>query len=86
MLILQGYDAYKLDTDVQVGGTDQMFNIMTAGRKIMAYFDKKPNIGVILPILPGTDGELKMSKSLGNDIPARDHTGRYVRKGDEHPG
>ena len=67
--ILQGYDAYKLDTDVQVGGTDQMFNIMTAGRKVMAYFDKKPNIGIILPILPGTDGELKMSKSLGNDIP-----------------
>jgi tyrosyl-tRNA synthetase len=67
--IMQGYDAYKLETDVQVGGTDQMFNIMTAGRKIMAYFDKQPNIGVILPILPGTDGELKMSKSLGNDIP-----------------
>lgn len=67
--LMQGYDAYKLDTDVQVGGTDQMFNIMTAGRKIMAYFDKKPNIGIILPILPGTDGELKMSKSLGNDIP-----------------
>ncbi len=67
--IMQGYDAYKLDTDVQVGGTDQMFNIMTAARKIMAYFDMKPNIGIILPILPGTDGELKMSKSLGNDIP-----------------
>ena len=67
--LMQGYDAYKLDADIQVGGTDQMFNIMTAGRKIMAYFDKKPNIGIILPILPGTDGELKMSKSLGNDIP-----------------
>lgn len=67
--IMQGYDAYSLDTDVQVGGTDQMFNIMTASRKIMAYFNKKPNIGIILPILPGTDGELKMSKSLGNDIP-----------------
>lgn len=67
--IMQGYDAYALDCDVQVGGTDQMFNIMTAARKIMAYFDKKPNIGIILPILPGTDGELKMSKSLGNDIP-----------------
>lgn len=67
--IMQGYDAYALDCDVQVGGTDQMFNIITAGRKIMAYFDKKPNIGIILPILPGTDGELKMSKSLGNDIP-----------------
>ncbi len=67
--IMQGYDAYSLDADVQVGGTDQMFNIMTAARKIMTYFGKQPNIGIILPILPGTDGELKMSKSLGNDIP-----------------
>jgi tyrosyl-tRNA synthetase len=67
--IMQGYDAYSLDADVQVGGTDQMFNIMTAARKIMTYFDKKPNIGIILGILPGTDGDVKMSKSLGNHIP-----------------
>jgi tyrosyl-tRNA synthetase len=67
--IMQGYDAYALDADVQVGGTDQMFNIMTAARKIMSYFDKKPNVGIILGILPGTDGEVKMSKSLGNHIP-----------------
>jgi len=69
--IMQGYDAYALDADVQVGGTDQMFNIMTAARKIMTYYQKKPNIGLILPILPGTDGELKMSKSLGNHIPLK---------------
>lgn len=67
--LMQGYDAYALDADVQVGGTDQMFNIMTAARKIMAYYDKKPNIGIILGILPGTDGDIKMSKSLGNHIP-----------------
>ena len=67
--VMQGYDAYALDADVQVGGTDQMFNIMTAARKIMTYYDKKPNIGIILGILPGTDGEVKMSKSLGNHIP-----------------
>jgi len=67
--LMQGYDAYVLDADVQVGGTDQMFNIMTAARKIMAYYDKKPNVGIILGILPGTDGEVKMSKSLGNHIP-----------------
>jgi tyrosyl-tRNA synthetase len=67
--IMQGYDAYALDADVQVGGSDQMFNIMTAARKIMTYYNSKPNIGIILPILPGTDGELKMSKSLGNHIP-----------------
>lgn len=69
--LMQGYDAYSLDADVQVGGTDQMFNIMTAARKIMGYYKKKPNIGIILPILPGTDGVLKMSKSLGNHIPLK---------------
>ena len=67
--IMQGYDAYVLDADVQIGGTDQMFNVMTAARKIMTYYDKKPNIGIILGILAGTDGEVKMSKSLGNHIP-----------------
>lgn len=67
--IMQGYDAHHLNTDVQVGGTDQLFNIMTASRKIMTYFGQKPNIGIILSILPGTDGEVKMSKSLGNHIP-----------------
>lgn len=67
--ILQGYDAHVLDTDIQVGGTDQLFNIMTASRKIMTYFGQKPNIGIILSILPGTDGEVKMSKSVGNHIP-----------------
>jgi tyrosyl-tRNA synthetase len=69
--IMQGYDAYALEADVQVGGSDQMFNIMTAARKIMTHYQKKPNIGIILPILPGTDGELKMSKSLGNHIPLK---------------
>jgi tyrosyl-tRNA synthetase len=67
--IMQGYDAHFLNTDVQVGGTDQLFNIMTASRKIMSYFNQKPNIGIILSILPGTDGVIKMSKSLGNHIP-----------------
>jgi len=67
--LMQGYDAHVLETDVQVGGTDQLFNIMTASRKIMSYYGQKPNIGIILDILPGTDGEVKMSKSLGNHIP-----------------
>jgi tyrosyl-tRNA synthetase len=67
--LMQGYDAYALRTDVQVGGTDQLFNIVTAARKLMTYLGEKPNIGVILGILPGTDGEAKMSKSLGNHIP-----------------
>lgn len=67
--IMQGYDAYALKTDCQVGGTDQLFNILTAGRKVMASLDEKPNIGIIMAILPGTDGVVKMSKSLGNHIP-----------------
>jgi len=67
--VMQGYDAYHLDADVQVGGSDQLFNIITASRKIMTSLGKKPNIGVILGILPGTDGEVRMSKSLGNHIP-----------------
>ena len=67
--LMQGYDAYALRTDVQVGGTDQLFNIVTAARKLMTTLGEKPNIAIILGILPGTDGEVKMSKSLGNHIP-----------------
>lgn len=67
--IMQGYDAFALKADVQVGGTDQLFNIVTAARKLMSFLGEKPNIGIILDILPGTDGEVKMSKSLGNHIP-----------------
>ncbi|MFC2025803.1 tyrosine--tRNA ligase [Chloroflexota bacterium] len=67
--LMQGYDAHALHTDVQVGGTDQLFNIITAARKVMTFFGDKPNIAIILGILPGTDGEVKMSKSLGNHIP-----------------
>ncbi len=66
--IMQGYDAYHLRADVQIGGTDQLFNIITAGRKLMESLGAKPNIGIILGILPGTDGVIKMSKSLGNHI------------------
>lgn len=67
--IMQGYDAYSMRADVQVGGTDQLFNIVTAARKIMTYLGEKPNIAIIMGILPGTDGEVKMSKSQGNYIP-----------------
>ena len=67
--IMQGYDAYTMRTDVQVGGTEQLFNIVTAARKIMTFLGEKPNIGIIMGILPGTDGDVKMSKSMGNYIP-----------------
>jgi tyrosyl-tRNA synthetase len=66
--IMQGYDAYALQADVQVGGTDQLFNIVTAARKLMTFLGAKPNVAIIMDILPGTDGEVKMSKSLGNHI------------------
>jgi tyrosyl-tRNA synthetase len=67
--LMQGYDAYALEADVQVGGTDQLFNIVTAARKLMTFLGKKPNIAIIMGILPGTDGVIRMSKSLGNHIP-----------------
>ena len=67
--IMQGYDAYSLHADVQVGGSDQLFNIVSGARKIMTYLGEKPNIAIIMGLLPGTDGEVKMSKSQGNYIP-----------------
>jgi tyrosyl-tRNA synthetase len=67
--IMQGYDAYSMKADVQVGGTDQLFNIVTAARKVMSSLGEKPNIAIIMAILVGTDGEIKMSKSIGNHIP-----------------
>jgi tyrosyl-tRNA synthetase len=67
--IMQAYDAFAMKADVQVGGSDQLFNIITAGRKLMTSLGALPNIGIIMGILPGTDGEIRMSKSLGNHIP-----------------
>jgi tyrosyl-tRNA synthetase len=78
--IMQGYDAYAMRSDVQVGGTDQLFNIMTAARKIMTFMGEKPNIAIILGILPGTDGSVKMSKSLGNHIPINTTSGDMFGK------
>jgi tyrosyl-tRNA synthetase len=67
--LMQAHDASHLDADVQVGGSDQLFNIMTASRGLMESRGQKPNIAIILGLLPGTDGRTKMSKSLGNHIP-----------------
>ena len=65
--LMQGYDAVALETDVQVGGTDQLFNLM-AGRKLMEAFGMRPQIVLTSRLLVGTDGHAKMSKSLGNYI------------------
>jgi tyrosyl-tRNA synthetase len=67
--LMQGYDAIAMNTDVQVGGSDQLFNIISAGRKLQEVYGQRPQIGIIMGILPGTDGVVKMSKSLGNHIP-----------------
>ena len=67
--ITQGLDAHHLDVDVQIGGTDQLYNVITASRKVMQSYGQRPNIGILMPLLPGTDGVQKMSKSLGNYIP-----------------
>lgn len=69
--LMQGYDAAQLDADVQVGGTDQLFNIVVAGRKLQEALGKKPQIAVIMGILPGTDGVQRMSKTTGNHIPIK---------------
>lgn len=65
--LMQGQDAACLKADVQLGGTDQLFNIVT-GRDVMRSQGLAPQIPLIMPLLPGTDGKVKMSKSYGNDI------------------
>jgi tyrosyl-tRNA synthetase len=68
--LMQGYDAVAQEADVQVGGQDQLFNILVAGRKLQEALGQRPQIAVIMgESLPGTDGEIKMSKSFGNHIP-----------------
>jgi tyrosyl-tRNA synthetase len=67
--LMQGYDAVAMQTDVQVGGTEQLFNIMVAGRKLQEALGQKPLVGITMGILPGTDGVQRMSKSTGNIVP-----------------
>jgi tyrosyl-tRNA synthetase len=68
--LMQAYDAVAQNTDVQVGGQDQLFNIVVAGRQLMEKLGMKPQVAIIMgKLLPGTDGEAKMSKSVGNHIP-----------------
>lgn len=67
--LMQGYDAVAMETDVQVGGSDQLFNIIVAGRKLQETQGQKPLVGIVTAILPGTDGVQRMSKSTGNIVP-----------------
>lgn len=78
--LMQGYDAVAQQTDVQIGGTDQLFNIIVAGRKLQEALGQKPLVGVITGILPGTDGVQRMSKSTGNVIPIHTNAGDMYGK------
>ncbi len=65
--LIQGYDSVEVKADVEVGGSDQKFN-MLVGRELQREFNQEPQVILTLPILEGTDGAQKMSKSLGNYI------------------
>lgn len=65
--LVQGYDSVALQADVEVGGTDQRFNLLV-GRELQRAYGQEPQIILTMPLLEGTDGVQKMSKSLGNFI------------------
>ena len=65
--LMQGYDSVAVEADVELGGTDQKFNI-AVGRDLQRHFNKQTQFGLLLPILLGTDGVQKMSKSLNNYV------------------
>jgi tyrosyl-tRNA synthetase len=65
--LLQGYDSVQVQADVELGGTDQKFNV-AMGRDLQRHFGQRPQFGMLLPILPGLDGVQKMSKSLANTV------------------
>jgi tyrosyl-tRNA synthetase len=69
--LLQGYDSVQVQADVELGGTDQKFNV-AMGRDLQRHFGQRPQFGLLLPILPGLDGVQKMSKSLGNTVGLRE--------------
>jgi tyrosyl-tRNA synthetase len=65
--VLQGYDSVAIDADVELGGTDQTFNLLM-GRAIQSAYGKPQQVVLTMPLLVGTDGVEKMSKSIGNHI------------------
>ena len=65
--LLQGYDSVAVDADVELGGTEQKFNV-AMGRDLQRHFSQRTQFGLLLPILVGLDGVQKMSKSLGNTV------------------
>src|SRR5919205_1842085 len=69
--LMQAYDSVAVDADVELGGTDQLYNLLM-GRHIMEYYGKTPQCVLTTPLLVGTDGRMKMSKSLGNYVGVTD--------------
>ncbi|MBU0580792.1 MAG: tyrosine--tRNA ligase [Candidatus Margulisbacteria bacterium] len=65
--LFQGYDSVELNADLEIGGTDQKFNLLV-GRQLQADWEQQPQVIITMPILEGTDGVQKMSKSLNNHI------------------
>jgi tyrosyl-tRNA synthetase len=65
--LIQGYDSVELEADVELGGTDQKFNLLV-GRELQRAFGQEPQVLVMMPLLEGLDGVEKMSKSLGNYV------------------
>ena len=77
--LAQGYDSVALECDVEMGGTDQLFNLLV-GRTLQGQYGQKPQVIVTLPLLEGLDGVQKMSKSLGNYIGITDAPGDMFGK------
>jgi tyrosyl-tRNA synthetase len=77
--LMQGYDSVKLEADVEIGGTDQKFN-MLVGRDLQEAYKKEPQVVITMPLLAGTDGVAKMSKSCGNYIGINEPAGEIYGK------
>jgi tyrosyl-tRNA synthetase len=77
--LMQAYDSVEVRADVEIGGTDQTFNILL-GRHLQKEAGQSPQVAVILPLLEGTDGTQKMSKSLGNYIGVAEPPGEIFGK------
>ncbi|MGH8005743.1 MAG: tyrosine--tRNA ligase [Candidatus Binatia bacterium] len=77
--LLQGYDSVALRADVEVGGTDQRFNLLV-GRELQRAYGQEPQVVLTMPLLEGTDGVQKMSKSLGNAIGITDQPSEMYGK------
>ncbi|WP_176428872.1 tyrosine--tRNA ligase [Nodularia sp. NIES-3585] len=77
--LMQGFDSVAVEADVELGGTDQKFNI-AVGRDLQRHFGQKPQFGLLLPILIGTDGVQKMSKSLSNYVGLSEHPAQKYQK------